>query len=644
MSLIKMIHDLIIILNLRKMIKIFGINFQFKIAILAMLFMLSASASGQIYYHSFPSTVVTYPYIAPPTTIDTNLLNSSWYNSFGEWEINNGLLMQGNSTATLTFDVAPGYLLSVSSFNFYGKKTSGGPQNWSMSINGIVVGSGLISPLLTGAEIGQTNASNLISGLTGEVTVVLTVSNTIYTGGYNFTFDEFKLFGEVIPICNPPIIASIFPNNGPENTLVKIEGSGFLVGSGTSSVHFNGVATTNFNVISDSLIEVYVPSGNTNGYITVITNDCESITGEIFTKIISEGADLTDLYMSEIYDSSINGAFIELYNGSFNSINLSGYKIKRYANIGDIVFNYEVNLTGTIEPGGIFIVGFDDVPCSVFYHQYHDFGINENDALELVYNNIILDLVYTPSYQGYSMIRNPDAIAPKTFFDESDWDILSTSTCENLGSHETIFDLPVLYQPNSQVACVNSSTTISFSYSDGTEYTYQWKKLDASGVWLPLANGAMYSGVDTNTLTINQVSVDLDASQFYCELVAAQATIVTNAAQIRISDGMLSITDFSYFPIICQNSTTIVPTTVTGFTIGGVFSSDSGLVINPNSGAINPSLSSLGLHVIEYSYGQGAEDCNGAGTSSFEIFIENSNEYITDFSYQTPICITEGNS
>ena len=63
-----------------------------------------------------------------------------------------------------------------------------------------------------------------------------------------------------------PQITSFTPNSGPVATSVTINGSNF---TGTMAVTFNGQAATNYTVLSDNEIQVYVPSGATTGAISV---------------------------------------------------------------------------------------------------------------------------------------------------------------------------------------------------------------------------------------------------------------------------------------------------------------------------------------------------------------------------------------
>jgi len=83
--------------------------------------------------------------------------------------------------------------------------------------------------------------------------------------------------------CTPPTITNFSPTSGLVGSFVTITGSGFQVGSGTSSVLFNGEPSTNFTVNSNTEIEAEVPAAATTGLIEITTNGCSITSGSNFT-------------------------------------------------------------------------------------------------------------------------------------------------------------------------------------------------------------------------------------------------------------------------------------------------------------------------------------------------------------------------
>ncbi|MDR6969685.1 hypothetical protein J2X31_003719, partial [Flavobacterium arsenatis] len=595
--------------------------------------------NAQIYSHNFGTTGITsHPYTVAPNLLANNLSASSWSNSTNSWSSTAGstgeairLTTSVAATITLTFDVAPNYQVEITSFNFWRQRSNFGPQDWAMTINGINVGSGTIGA--TGEAIGTTNVANPIVGLAGTVTVVITISNS--NGNGTFRLDDFTLNGSVTSSCASPTITSFSPVSGPENTLVTITGNGFLVGTGTSSVKFNGVEATSFTVVSNTEIKAYVPGGNVGtGPIEIITNGCEGFSSVTFLPIKSVPAVSysTDIYISEIYDA--NGGdrgIIELYNGTASAVNLSAYSIRRYGTIGDQNPSNTFNLSGTIPPLTTFLIHFGNngthpTPCGFGNNvDIVGIGFNASDEFELVKNGTIIDNLHAPGNIGYSMIRNPNAIAPKVNFSASDW---STQTnpancttnchCSNLGTHNVNTPiLPTITSPVSKTACENSSVVFSAVLSNSVGFSFQWKVVGASGVWTNVVNGGGYSGATTNTLTINPASLAFDENQYYCQMTSNTAgVLVSNAAQLSITPVNI-IPTFTQVPSICQGETlSALPVT-----------SNNGI-----TGTWSPALDNMAT--TTYTFTPNAGQC--AGSASMTITVNAS--VVPSFTSVNPIC------
>lgn len=534
--------------------------------LLTILFLVTAQSSkAQIYSHNFGTAAITsHPYTVAPTVLNPNLSNSSWRNSVNAWTSTTGSAGQairftaaGNETITLTFNVNANYKASVTSFNFWTQRSNFGPQNWAMSINGTNVGNGTIGT--TGASIGNTNVSNAISGLTGTVTVVISLTGSMGSG--TIRLDDFTLNGSVVLDCTASTITSIVPATGPQNTLVTINGSGFQAGSGTSSVEFNGIPST-FTVISDTQIQAYVPAGNATGSIKITTNGCPGVSSINFIKIVSDNPVnySSDIYFSELYDVGPrpqglggDGGIIELYNGTASPINLSGYTIKRYGDIGGSSF-YTINLSGTVQPGRTYLIGIGSGPiaCTFTPNTTYGVGFNDNDEFELLKNNVVIDNVHLVfSSAGFSIIRKPDAVAPKAVFNSNDWNGSTPENCANIGIHNvSVPPLPTVTHPVSKTVCESAVVTFTAPLSNPAGYTFQWKVVNASGVWTNVVNNTQYSGATTNTLIINAVPSTFNNNQYYCQMTSASKNVVSNAAQLKVNASLIA--DFQTSLTICS--------------------------------------------------------------------------------------------
>jgi hypothetical protein len=222
---------------------------------------------SQIYYHNFGTTTISgKPYTVTPTTINSNLSSSSWTTSFTGFVDYGGSTgralgisnSSGTPTYTLTFNVASGSQISITSFNFWRQRSTTGAQNWSLSINGTNVGSGTVPG--TGASIGTTNVSNPINNLTGTITIVLSLSNASGTG--TFRLDDFRLNGIVTSnnsncatstSLSLPTTVGATSTTGTQTTCGKL--NDFPVNSFGSTLYGDG---------EDAVWSITVPSGGGN--------------------------------------------------------------------------------------------------------------------------------------------------------------------------------------------------------------------------------------------------------------------------------------------------------------------------------------------------------------------------------------------
>ena len=172
------------------------------------------SGYGQtIYKHDFGTQsgelqAPNYPYVtgaSASVTLNTNLTTTGWSNSNGAWaggtagSAGRAITLansSGTPTITLTLNVAAGYQMSVTQFNFWRGRVTTGAQFMSMTIGGIAVYPSTAVPIgVASTSIGVTNVSNAVTNLTGTVSVVISLTGATGTG--RFSLDDFELIGTV---------------------------------------------------------------------------------------------------------------------------------------------------------------------------------------------------------------------------------------------------------------------------------------------------------------------------------------------------------------------------------------------------------------------------------------------------------------
>ena len=166
-------------------------------------------AQAIIYKHDFGTVnITTHPYNVAPAILNANLNTSSWSNSTGSWSSGTGasgrsIVMpnsNGTPTVTLTFNVAAGYAVSITSFNFWRERGNSGATQWTMSVNGTSAGTGTI-PQAPGSYIGnKAIVGDPFLNLTGTVTVTLSLSGAAGVSSPAFSLDDFTLYGIVTNI------------------------------------------------------------------------------------------------------------------------------------------------------------------------------------------------------------------------------------------------------------------------------------------------------------------------------------------------------------------------------------------------------------------------------------------------------------
>lgn len=412
-----------------------------------------------------------------------------------------------------------------------------------MAFTGTAINTNATNGSITLNTTFQTITENIVG--TGNL-LDLRLTITVDAANEEFAVDEIILDGTP-PVSCAHEITSFTPTEGPAGTKVTINGNGFTQ---TSSVNFNGIASSSVQFIDSNTLIAIVADGTSTGSISVTESGCTE-TGSSFTIINFSGScssPFSDLIISEVYDSNSGSlGYIEIYNGTGTAIDLSDYEIDRYATLtGPVNYTY-IFPSLTINDGQVLIGKVSTDPDVAGVTSDFTFGntngFNEDDRLELVFSatNTVVDDWHddsVPGGSGFSYLRNTNITGPNPNYDASEWTGNGTEDVSDLGNYSisSIGNPSITGQPASVFGCNIDSVNLLITAAAGNSgtLTYQWKFNDGSTTnWQDVTAldfaPAVVSGETSNNLSIN--GFNLDGYQFYCEVTEnATCSIASNTA------------------------------------------------------------------------------------------------------------------
>lgn len=189
---------------------------------------------------------------------------------------------------------------------------------------------------------------------------------------------------------------------------------------------------------------------------------------------------------------------------------------------------------------------------------------------------------------------------------------LTTATCSSISSITiTVSPVATATISGTTSVCPNTSSVVTFTGTPNAIVNYtinsgaiQTLTLSATGI--TTLTTPLLTSVTTYTLVSSGVAPCL-------------STYTNEFVTINISPTTPPITSFTYTNPICKTSANVNPTLAASFTLGGNFSTTSGIEVSAVSGEIDVPLSTLGTYIVTYTFP--SSGCNAGGFSTFSVTI-----------------------
>ena len=421
-------------------------------------------------------------------------------------------------------------------------------------------------------------------------------------------------FTAIAPMCSGSI-APLLPTTSL-NSIVGVWSPAVIntTIAGTTPYTF----TPNTGQCADPLtINVTINSVPDPTVVIITQPSCATPTGtiEVTSPISSPGTLLpTDLFISEVTDSNSGSlSYIELYNGTGTSINLSNYSIKTANNGGSYGFTLPLSNV-TVATGSTYVVALGTggtSACTSILGGDGSLGAQDNGSGSVNFS--------AGGHDHYGLFSGTTLIDSWGIFGDDNWAPTSIGTDgADFRRKNTISPLPnptynnndwnVLDYAGSQICANNDYSNIGIYTLNTTATNYQYS-VDGG----PYQSSPIFSGLTpgTHNITVQDTVTG-------CISVVVPVTLDTPVLNP-------SVTTFSYTTPVCINvAPTLTPnTSAVGFTTGGTYTltSGTGLNVNTSTGSVNLATALPGTYQITYAVLANLAICQAASSTTTTLVI-----------------------
>jgi gliding motility-associated-like protein len=204
-------------------------------------------------------------------------------------------------------------------------------------------------------------------------------------------------------------------------------------------------------------------------------------TVEVTSPLISQSNYPSDLFISEVTDSQSGSlTYVEIYNGTGATVDLSGYKLKVHTN-GNPTATCDLSLTGMLLNDDVVVIKLSNSANNATVTPDLTFttcsGVNNNDNIRLATSsNVDIDSwgttdgsIFTPANGvGYTYRRiAAGTVLPTLTWNPSDWTTLDPEDYSDVGNY-TIFISSYEYILNDGTNSTTQTTTTFTGVGAGT--------------------------------------------------------------------------------------------------------------------------------------------------------------------------------
>ncbi len=411
---------------------------------------------------------------------------------------------------------------------------------------------------VTGLQITDVTAPGVttanLTGLTPGTTYTLYIRSACASGvsswmaGYQFSTVSLS----------PPVVSTFAPtaictNANPTDRTVLISGSQF---TSATAVTLNGVNLTGYTINSDTQITVVIPSTANTGLLAVTNADGTGTSASALT--VNAAPTVAGITSAGNQTVLCAGAWLALSsatpNGTWSSSNpsvatISAGGVVSGQSVGETIISYTITDTNT---GCSATQTFDllvSTPVIITNGPASQtVGANTNASFTVAatgQGNPALNYRWEVATDGVNFTPIA-AVAPYSGSDTPTLTINSaplsyngyafrcvvTGICNTSTSPAAVLSVQqtsILSEPVDAIVCVPQMGPVFFAATVSADaHTFQWQEDQGGGNWQHISNGGIYSGADTPTLVLSDLTLALSGSRY--RLQATGLTQATSAA------------------------------------------------------------------------------------------------------------------